>query len=479
MTIRRLFDSPRARRGIAASAIVLSLGGLVLFRAPAGASTPPGITDVDLLNGTTFSGPGASGSLALSHVKVLANGRQRIFAELRLEADDGIVAEERAPLALAVVLDTSGSMDGDKIREARQSVLRLIDEMRDDDEIALVRYDSHPELLQPMARVGDVRHRLRDRVLSLRADGGTNIPSALSEGLDALRVASSGRVKRLVLVSDGLDSTRGQAESLARNSTDRGVTVSSLGIGLDFDESYMAAVARAGRGNFGFVENGAALASFLERELTETARTRVERASARLRLPRGLRFVQAVGADAKHLGDGLVLRMGSLHGGDERRVVIELMADAPLGEALSFDTTVAWDEVGGENVSLSLEPLGVQTTDDARLVQSSRDARVYASCISAFASRRQLEAAEAYRKGDTERARQITADNMRELEDAAAAAPAEAAASLEDQRRHYAKSKSEFERTPPSSAAGRAAAKRAAETDNANLARPTFGPSSL
>ncbi|MEQ9324851.1 MAG: VWA domain-containing protein, partial [Polyangiaceae bacterium] len=222
MTIRRLFDSPRARRGIAASAVVLSLGGLVLFRAPAGATPPPGITDVDLLNGTTFSGPGASGTLALSHVKVLAQGRQRIFAELRLRADSEQVAEERAPLSLAVVLDTSGSMEGDKIAEARQSVLQLLGQMRDDDEIAVVRYDTNPELIQPMARVGDVRHHLRERIMSLRADGGTNIPSALSEGLDALRMASSGRVKRLVLVSDGLDSTRQQAESLAQSSTDRG-----------------------------------------------------------------------------------------------------------------------------------------------------------------------------------------------------------------------------------------------------------------
>ena len=475
MTIRRLFDSPRARRGIAASAVVLSLGGLVLFRAPAGATPPPGITDVDLLNGTTFSGPGASGTLALSHVKVLAQGRQRIFAELRLRADSEQVAEERAPLSLAVVLDTSGSMEGDKIAEARQSVLQLLGQMRDDDEIAVVRYDTNPELIQPMARVGDVRHHLRERIMSLRADGMLVPPSALSEGLDALRMASSGRVKRLVLVSDGLDSTRQQAESLAQSSTDRGVTVSSLGIGLDFDEGYMASVARAGRGNFGFVENGAALARFLERELEETAGTTVERASALLRLPRGLRFVRALGADAKHLGDGeLVLRMGSLHAGDERRVVVELVADAPLGSTLSFDTTVSWDEVGGESVSLPLEQLGVQTTDDPRLVEASRDGRVYASSISAIASQRQIEAADAYRKGDASRAQQIIADNMADLEDAAAAAPEEAADSLMKQKRSYGESGARFERTPPGSAAGRAAAKEATAADAANLERQVY-----
>jgi Ca-activated chloride channel homolog len=472
MTIRRI--APRLRRGIAASAIVLSLGGLVLFRTPATAASPS-IGAEDLLNGTAFSGPGAAGTLALSHGKVLANGRQRIFAELRLRADAAEVQFERAPIALTIVLDTSGSMEGDKIAEARQSVLRMLDEMRDDDEIALVRYDDNPELLQSMARVGDVRERVRSRVMHLRADGGTNIPAALSEGVDALRDASSGRVRRLVLVSDGLDSTRHEAERLARTSTDRGITVSALGIGLDFDESYMASVARAGRGNFGFVENGAALAEFLKRELVETAATKVEKAVARMRLPRGLRFVQALGADAKQLGDGeLLLRLGALHAGDERRVVVELIADASLAETLALDTTVSWDEVSGESISLDLQQLGVTTTSDPALVEATRDARVWASCLSAIASRRQLDAADAYRRGDAQRAQQITADNIRDLEEAAAAAPKPVADRLRKQRSSYADTADAFTRAPSGSAAGRAAAKKATEADTANLARERF-----
>ncbi|MCA9619534.1 MAG: VWA domain-containing protein [Myxococcales bacterium] len=475
MSLRRLLDSPRARRGIAASAIVLSLGGLVLVRTPSGATAAP-LTDVSYLNGTTFSGPGASGSLSLSHVKFLAHGRQPIYAELRLRADDqGANEEERAPLALAVVIDTSGSMEGDKIEEARRSVLRLIDGMRDDDEIALIRYDSHPELIQGMARVGEVRRSLRQRVLELQSSGGTNIPAALSEGMDALRDASAGRVRRLVLVSDGLDSTRQQSEALARSGTDRGVTVSALGIGLDFDEGYMAAIARAGRGNFGFVEDASSLAKFLERELSETATTKVERARARFRLPKGLRFVRAVGADARHLGDGEVeLRVGSLYAGDERRVVVELAADAEIGESLAIATEVSWDAVGGDSARLDLSELSVVATDDAQAVAQSRDGRVFASSASALASLNQLEAAEAYKNGDVTRARQIIEDNVLALEEAAAAAPADAGDGLRKQAKGYADSRDEFERTPPGSAEGRAASKRAAEKDTANLGRSIY-----
>jgi Ca-activated chloride channel family protein len=166
--------------------------------------------------------------------------------------------------------------------------------------------------------------------------------------------------------------------------------------------------------------------------------------------------------------------MGSLHAGDERRVVVELEADAPLGSTLAFDTTVAWDEVGGDSVSLPLEQLGVQTTDDQRLVEASRDGRVYASCISAIASRRQIEAADAYRRGDATRAQEIISENMADLDAAAAAAPEEEAESLENQKRKYDESRDRFRRTPPGSAAGRAAAKEATATDAANLERSIF-----
>ena len=474
MPFRRLLQSPRARRGVAVSAVVLSLGGLVLFRTPAGAEpTPHG--SVSYLNGTSFAGPGATGSFSLSHGKVLADGRQRIFAELRLRADDTAQDAERAPLAMVVMLDTSGSMDGEKIREAQRSVIELLRGMRDDDQIALVRYDSNAELIQPMARVGRVREALISRVQRMDATGGTNIPAALRQGTAALRDAGPDRVKRMVLVSDGLDSTRSEAEQLARGGTDLGVTVSTLGIGLDFDEAYMSGVAQAGRGNFAFVENASTLARFLDRELVETASTTVERATARIKLPRYLRFVRAVGAEVRQLGDGEIeLKLGALHSGDERRVALELEAAAPFGTDLPIDAQVAWQQVGGDGSRIDLERLAVGTTDDPQIVAAARDPRVYGSCLSALASVRQMEAAEAYARGDTDRAQEIIDSNLSELQAAAEEAPDDVASSLEEQARSYSDTKGKFAAAPPRSDEGRAAAKRATAQDSANLGRSAY-----
>jgi Ca-activated chloride channel homolog len=479
MSISTWFRIPRVRRGLAASAVVLAAGGLVLARAPAHAR--PAVSSASSTaatakgqSSTPFSAAGAHGTLSLSHTKVLAGGEQRIFAEIELAADRGVEdARERAPLSLAVVLDTSGSMSGEKIEQAKQSVIGLVRDMRDDDEIAFVRYASDTQLVQPLARVGAVRKDLIASVQRLEAGGGTNIPPALSQGLLQLSDAAKGRVRRVVLVSDGLDSTRALSEQIAHESAGRGITVSSMGIGLDFDEGYMGGVARSGHGNFAFVKDASALAAFLQKELKETASTTVERAVARLKLPSGVRFVQAVGADAKQIGEGgseLELSLGSLFAGDERRVIVQLAAKVGAGEVLGIEGQVGWRQVGGDSAEVRMGRLEFTGTTDAQAVEEGRDGKVFASAVSAMASIQQLAATEAYDQGDGAKARAIIQQNIADLNVAATAAPV-AAAPLAAQAAAYATVQQEFAAAPPSSDRGKVAAKAAASKDMGNLDR--------
>lgn len=473
--------SSRVRRGIALSAVVLATGGLVLYRSPANAfpGDPGGARPtvlVDGKNSAAFAGPGVHGMISLSHTRLLSGQDTTVFADVRVVADSEGRAHERAPISLAVVLDTSGSMSGEKIEEARRALLRLLADMRDDDEIAVVRYSDSSELIQPLARVGTVRSELSSRISQLQASGGTNIPSGLQHGLRALDEAARGRVRRIVLVSDGLDSTRAQAENLARSSFSSGITVSSLGIGLDFDEAYMGSLAQNGHGNFAFVKDGASLAKFLHRELEETAGTTVENARVRLQLPEGMRFVSATGADAVVSGNEVQLAVGSLFGGDERRVVVELAASGyrSAGTSFDIDAAVSWNHGGGASFTTRTPRLSLVATSDMSEVDRGKDGAVLASATSVVASQRQIEAANAYAQGDVARAAQIAEKNEQALAAAMLAAPAPAATSLDTQRKAYRDMRKGFATVSPQSAEGRAAAKEAAVKDMGNINRSTF-----
>ena len=479
MSLADWLQNPRIRRTLAASAVVLATGGLVLFRSPTPSIAGPLAVHTDATH-ATFAGPGLRGSVALSHGAVLAGGDRDVYAEVRLSADPAERSGDRAPFALAIALDTSGSMmEDEKLDQAKRAVLELVRDMRDDDQIAVVRYSDYATVVQPLARVADVRETLAVQVRQLEAAGGTAIPRGLQSALGLLQEAGRGRVRRVVLVSDGLDSSRLESEHLAKQSFDHGVTISSLGIGLDFDESYMGAVAREGHGNFAYVKDGSTLASFLQRELHETASTTIEGAVVKLELPSGVRFVSAAGADARVVDDKAIeLRFGSLFARDERRAIVHLTARLDAGETVQVGAAADWTQIlpsaGAPFVPARIEigALSLRGAVDTQSVEQSRDGVVFADATSVIASQRELEATTAFANGDVRRAQQLIEQNVNELNAAAALAPS-AAPKLKKQLAAYDETKQSFH-AAPGSGAGRAAAKRAFQQDWQNLDRVAY-----
>jgi Ca-activated chloride channel family protein len=330
----------------------------------------------------------------------------------------------------------------------------------------LWRYDSGARLVVPLIEVAAARTRIAAELAAIEADGGTDIASALSAGFEALQqqITSHG-VRRIVLVSDGLDQKRDESQRIAMRAAELGIGVSALGVGLDFDEGYMAGVARSGQGNFGFAENGPQLAQFLAKENELAARTAIENAVAELELAPGLRFVRAFGIEGARVEGGRVrLPLGSIAAGGQRRVVIELRATtrAP-GERLFVDGSLSWTAraTHGDAAKVRLSRLELTASDDPSAVLASRDAAVWSRCHEVMAAAHQLDAAAAYSRGDRGRALQLSKSSRDLLGEAQDAAPPGARAEIDDKARRY----QELDRVygTAADADGRAAAKRAAE----------------
>lgn len=462
--------SSKVRRSIAVFSVILSAGGLVLMRAPANASQASLFSSESGAAQAKFGQGAVHGTVTLSQSAVVGGAPSELFADVKLTADkqEGL---ERAPLSLAVVLDTSGSMAGDKIEDAKRSVLRLLADMRDDDEIAIIRYSDGAEVLQPLARVGEVRRTVETRVRDLQAAGGTNIPGGLREGRTSLANSGLGRVKRIVLVSDGLDSGRASATALASDASEHGMTVSSLGVGTDFDESYMSDIARQGHGNFAFVKEGEALATFLRKELTETASTVAQNMHVRITLPEGVSFVRAHGAEARLIGNStLDLSAGALFSGDERRITLELSSTLLPGQRAPIPVTASWSVRDGSPIASEGEGLALLAVASRSEADASRNPEVFARAMSVLASQAQTDAAEAFSKGDRAKATSLIEGNLQRLEAAAVAAP-KAAPALRAQARAYESDKGSFGSADPYSGDGKAAAKKASAREFSNSGR--------
>jgi Ca-activated chloride channel family protein len=466
----------RLRKGgwaLALGCVALAAGGIVLLRAPGhaaprtenglgGFATDPGVT-VENLGPTkvALAGPGISGHLAISQGAVLANGTRRVMAELRLTAaEDGETAAERQPVALAVVLDVSGSMHGEKIAQAKNAVRQLVERMRDEDHVALVTYDHETYVIQPLARVGSVRHELYGRIAAIQPGGGTVIPQALTAGARALEGAPENLVRRMVLLSDGLDGSGQSVEmvsSQVRTRATQGVATSSLGIGVDYDERFMTSVADAGRGNYEFLANGGQLQAFLRRELDQASTTVVDHVATLITLPSGVRVARAHGGDVNGTTGQVRIPFGPLPAGGSRRAVLELeiVAGAPgglgeLGATVDYRTVADSEihQIGGAELALAV--VGTEAE-----VAATRNEEVYAETWAVVIDAEQKDAIQAWRDGDARRARNIAQQNVQRLRRVQAAAPS-AAPRLEGTIAEVEADEDAFDSVSASSSAGRA-----------------------
>lgn len=203
----------------------------------------------------------------------LMNGNNCTMLQLGLNSPIAADPGARPPLALAVVIDVSGSMRGNKLEFVRRGLNLLIDGMRDDDELSLVTYSDGASVIAPMAPVGEQRVALRRAVEALVADGGTNLAAGLERGYrEVVDGYDSARQNRVILLSDGNPTAGNTATTtileMSRTYNSDGIGLTTVGLGTDFNLELMRGLAQQADGNFYFLEDTGAVDEVFEEELS-------------------------------------------------------------------------------------------------------------------------------------------------------------------------------------------------------------------
>ncbi|AUX27856.1 hypothetical protein SOCEGT47_084540 [Sorangium cellulosum] len=187
----------------------------------------------------------------------------------------------RPHLSVHLVLDVSGSMQGEPIARAREAARALVDRLDAGDDFSLVTFSSDAQVLIPDGPVGARRAMIKAAIDGIAAAGGTNIGRGLELGYaEASRPGiPEGAVKVVLLLSDGRANagiTRSERLSrLALDAFQGGVQTSTFGLGADYDGALMSAVAGDGAGGYYYLRDpdqiAPALATELDRRLDPVA----------------------------------------------------------------------------------------------------------------------------------------------------------------------------------------------------------------
>jgi len=171
-----------------------------------------------------------------------------------------VPAEERQPAILTFVIDVSGSMaQENRLGLVKQSLALLVDNLRDDDYVAIVTYaDGAKRVLEPTAV--SQRDVILSRIDSLQTEGSTYAEAGLRLGYDVAKsVYRDGAINRVILLSDGVANVGETGPdgilNLVADHVARGITLSAIGVGMgNYNDVLMEQLANNGDGNYFYVD---------------------------------------------------------------------------------------------------------------------------------------------------------------------------------------------------------------------------------
>jgi len=341
-------------------------------------------------------------------VAVEADDEISLMLDLKAPADKE--AGTRPPASLQVVLDRSGSMYGGRLEAAQVALLGLIDKLDARDNFGLVAFDTETWVVVPAGPLTD-KHLAKAKIASLLPGGSTDLCGGYLRGIqEARRVKADGRAT-LLLLSDGHANhgvtDAGRLGQVAEGAQHQGVTTSTVGLGLDYDEVLMGAIARGGQGNAHFAEEpdtaGAAIAGEVDGLLTQVAQA----ASLRITFEpaaRGVRLRNDL--PVQHIEGGVMAELGDFYADEERRIVMtfDVPAMSSLGLAKVAEIELQWVELPSLEQHTVTVPVHVNIVPGDQAAGRIPNPTVRTELAYQQAQEDKRRAAEALRNGDQEAA---------------------------------------------------------------------------
>lgn len=339
---------------------------------------------------------------------LVPTGGGTLFLQISITAPRFNMPRKKA-MNLSVVLDRSGSMaDEQKIQYAKSALLSLVDRLSPEDILSIVIYDDVVEVLRPAGRVRDKReiHRLIERIAPR---GSTNLGGGMVKGFEQVAAKSSREfVNRVVLLSDGL-ANQGITDPVALNKIARryrseSISLTTIGVGLDYNENLMVGLAEYGGGNYYFIESPHSIAHILRREFDAMSTILAQNSTLELSFGRGVEIADVIGYPWSADGDRCSISLGDLAAGHTQEVTVELRIPEGIGTLRLAKGSLKYET---NNPALERpEPIdiSVEYSANSEAIERRRDMDAQAKADIALSTRTVEKAMEALDSGKAEEA---------------------------------------------------------------------------
>jgi Ca-activated chloride channel homolog len=328
----------------------------------------------------------------------------------------------RTPVNVAFVIDRSGSMTGERIAQAREAAIMAIGRLGPEDIASVVIFDTRAEVLISARRVTDPEFFI-ERIRRI----GTGSSTAIADGVlagrgEVLTYMEPRRLNRIVLLSDGQANVGPRRVEdfilLGKGLLHDRISVSTIGLGLGYNEDLMLQLALASDGNHAFARDPSDLITIFNREFNDVLASCAQTVSIDIDLKPGVRAVKAISRDGTIAENKAQFRMNQVYAATEHYVLLEVEFDKALAAGAEQDfgmVKVAYtDARSGETQTLDTA-IRARFSASQEEVRAHTDSKVGEVVLEQVARARAREAVILRDQGQHEQARQLLLQNATEI----------------------------------------------------------------
>lgn len=294
--------------------------------------------------------PGVACRVEIDRHVLPANGPQKAVVKVTLDAPPLPERIERPAVNLSIVLDRSGSMAGQKLAKAKDAAIEALRRLGPGDIFSVVVYNHNVRTVVPAQSARNVEW-IEGRIRKIRSGGNTALFAGVSQGAaEVRRNLERGYVNRIILLSDGLanvgPSTPQDLGRLGAALLKEGISVTTVGVGTDYNEDLMTRLSQNSDGNTYFVESSRDLPRIFAAELGDVLSVVAKKVHLFIECLDGVRPLNIIGREGRIKGRTVELSLNQLYGNQEKYALVEV--EIPRGRS-GEEINIALARVSYEN----------------------------------------------------------------------------------------------------------------------------------
>lgn len=288
----------------------------------------------------------------LSSPIILENSQDKNYLKISLTGF-GLETTKRSPINLALVIDRSTSMSGDRIEKAREAAILAVNMLNSNDTLSIVAYDSNVEVVIPATQVKNKEALIKKINQHIQPRGMTALFAGVSKGINQVdKGLNKDKVNRIILLSDGQanvgPTSISELSELARVAAKKGIAITTIGLGEGYNEDLMTAIAGYSDGNHTFVADSADLEKAFSKEFNDVMSVVAQDVVITIRTADGVKPVRLLGRDGEISGNTIKVKMNQLYSNQEKYVLLEVIPPKGSSEQTKplASVAVSYDNLG-------------------------------------------------------------------------------------------------------------------------------------